>query len=965
MVARYLFNAGEGAQRLCAEFRVKSSPVRGILLSRLDGLHAGGVAGLTFALSDAGSPALALRGPCGLARLARAFGAFIPRRWPEVSAVEVERQSNHMAKFERLGLVQVLSITTRASSPGLGPAPCSLPTYCHWCSVDRAKRDDDDASSTGDAGRGDSSGDDDSSSSSTDSEGERREGSGDDGAATADEAQAASARGGGPAPAAAAGVGVGVATSGAPAKAAPSEAAAPSSPPRAVSPTPALRPGAGGPGPPRGPAEESDSSHASLGPTPASAPGQAPAPAPAPAPGGKTCISYIVRCWSKVAYNGTSPLESGPALLLAVVDCPSLSYLPSLAGSVHMRPRGSHEACHHRLDVVFHLAGGDVVDTLEYRRWMATLAPARHVLVHHSAGGGSASADPFASSARWASCLRLASPRLFPPTKVEAATAAAVAAAVADSAAAAAARAGPEDDGAFATAAAAENTAGAALSKVAAWPDGRVLVPAGGILAVRDGLLGLIEFPLLHGAAAHAVVADRAPLATSCARQQQQLEQALRRSARVAGFAPPTEDKDANELDVDGDQGRDRGGISSSAAATAVAATISHKRARHDEALDVSELEHPALTFLGTGAAKPAKLRGCSAILVDMGSGGAGAGVSGTALLDCGEGTLGQLIRLRGSARARADLSSLRWVWISHHHLDHHGGLGPLVEARAALRLRSSRPLIVIGPPSLRAYLDDHLGAVGMDEAEAAAQVRFVPCHDVGYVVPGARSCPVAHCRDAYAIALPVALLSGATVPAAVSEENYELLVRQQQQFFQLRHQQQSAQVPHAYVQVAPPPPPPPPRPFAWLVYSGDTRPCPPMWHALSAPPAQVGCVYSVLVHEATFDDSMAEQAAKKRHSTVGEAMQAGRVMRADLVLLTHFSQRYPRLAVSGAAQRAPRFAVASDLMALTLLPDREATLAQTDSLECALSKLTAATLDDLDLDDNHDAGDMHGLYGQ
>ena len=324
---------------------------------------------------------------------------------------------------------------------------------------------------------------------------------------------------------------------------------------------------------------------------------------------------------------------------------------------------------------------------------------------------------------------------------------------------------------------------------------------------------------------------------------------------------------------------------------------------------------------------------------------------------------MGQLIRLRGAARARADLSRLRWVWISHHHLDHHGGLGPLVEARAALRLRSPRPLLVIGPPSLRAYLDEHLGAVGMDEAEAAAQVRFVPCHDVGYVVPGARACPVAHCRDAYAIAFPVALLPGAS--AALPDEHYELLLRHQQQFFQLRHQQQSALVAHAYVNVAPPPPPPAPRPFAWLVYSGDTRPCPPMWHALSAPPAQVGCAYSVLVHEATFDDSMAEQAVKKRHSTVGEAMQAGRAMRADLVLLTHFSQRYPRLAVSGAAQRAPRFAVASDLMALKLLPDREATLAQTDSLEGALSKLTAATLDDIDLDDNNDAGDVHGLYGR
>jgi ribonuclease Z len=59
---------------------------------------------------------------------------------------------------------------------------------------------------------------------------------------------------------------------------------------------------------------------------------------------------------------------------------------------------------------------------------------------------------------------------------------------------------------------------------------------------------------------------------------------------------------------------------------------------------------------------------------------------------------------------------------------------------------------------------------------------------------------------------------------------------------------------------------------------------------------ATVGRGAHVLVHEATFDDDRAEDARRKRHSTVGEALRVARDMQVkDLVLLTHFSQRYPR----------------------------------------------------------------------
>lgn len=49
---------------------------------------------------------------------------------------------------------------------------------------------------------------------------------------------------------------------------------------------------------------------------------------------------------------------------------------------------------------------------------------------------------------------------------------------------------------------------------------------------------------------------------------------------------------------------------------------------------------------------------------------------------------------------------------------------------------------------------------------------------------------------------------------------------------------------------------------------------------------------------QATFEDSLAEEAEAKRHCTTSEAVQAGAQAGAYRTLLTHFSQRYPKIPV-------------------------------------------------------------------
>ena len=50
----------------------------------------------------------------------------------------------------------------------------------------------------------------------------------------------------------------------------------------------------------------------------------------------------------------------------------------------------------------------------------------------------------------------------------------------------------------------------------------------------------------------------------------------------------------------------------------------------------------------------------------------------------------------------------------------------------------------------------------------------------------------------------------------------------------------------------------------------------------------------SVLIHEATHEDSLAGLAMAHKHSTFSEAVRVGQEMEAEHVILTHFSQRYP-----------------------------------------------------------------------
>lgn len=76
------------------------------------------------------------------------------------------------------------------------------------------------------------------------------------------------------------------------------------------------------------------------------------------------------------------------------------------------------------------------------------------------------------------------------------------------------------------------------------------------------------------------------------------------------------------------------------------------------------------------------------------------------------------------------------------------------------------------------------------------------------------------------------------------------------------------------------------------LAYSGDCRPS----RQLAAAARGV----QVMIHEATFEDDLADHAVSKRHSTSGEALAVAGEAAAGCTILTHFSQRYPKAVGTG-----------------------------------------------------------------
>lgn len=248
---------------------------------------------------------------------------------------------------------------------------------------------------------------------------------------------------------------------------------------------------------------------------------------------------------------------------------------------------------------------------------------------------------------------------------------------------------------------------------------------------------------------------------------------------------------------------------------------------------------NPTVTFLGTAAALPGKYRNVSSTLVDWGT--------AALLLDCGEGTYGQLVRKFGPGGTEGILNRLTAILISHLHADHQLGVPGILERLR--RRQSDRPLILVAPSRYRLFLEELGQCVFIGTG-----FTFIPTESI-----------VANEGDT-----TVDAISGGGGGEEAALDPFWV------QAVPVIH------CPHAYGYVVTH------RTSAIKVtFSGDTRPCERL--------ARAGAASHILIHEATFGDGHEQEALEKRHCTVREALDVATLMGARHTLLTHISQRYAK----------------------------------------------------------------------
>ncbi|GAB1610816.1 zinc phosphodiesterase ELAC protein 2-like [Argonauta hians] len=259
--------------------------------------------------------------------------------------------------------------------------------------------------------------------------------------------------------------------------------------------------------------------------------------------------------------------------------------------------------------------------------------------------------------------------------------------------------------------------------------------------------------------------------------------------------------------------------------------------------------QSPEILFLGTGSSVPSKRRNVSGILVQIQP-------DNYMLLDCGEGTAGQLYRHYGPQTSAHILRNLRAIFISHMHADHHMGLfGVLRERERCLRdhheqqHQAASPVLLLSPIQIRRWL--HFYMSNVEDLQHA--LRLVPLHTL-----------LPHKSD----------LNSDTMTELLTRLQLSKLVP-----VEVEHCKNSFGVVLSH-------------PSGWsLVYSGDTMPC----DRLIVRTRQ-NC--DLLIHEATMEDDLEEEAKIKTHSTTSQAIDVGLKMSAQFILLNHFSQRYSKIPI-------------------------------------------------------------------
>lgn len=239
------------------------------------------------------------------------------------------------------------------------------------------------------------------------------------------------------------------------------------------------------------------------------------------------------------------------------------------------------------------------------------------------------------------------------------------------------------------------------------------------------------------------------------------------------------------------------------------------------------------LVFCGTGCALPSKFRNVSGLYMNINNNEYGM------FFDCGEGSYGQLYRAYGDEKINEIIKSVKLIYISHNHVDHHLGVSKIVSLQS-----TSKPITIIGGELLLNYLNEYslienrlrnkynyILVTNFNEKQSIKEI-FDNKEDITI-----QTVKVAHCEDSHAI--------------------------------MFKHNQTND------------------KPYS-ILYSGD---CNAALHTEQFYKVAENAL--LMIHEGTFIDNKLADA--KFHTTISQVLETGKRLNAYRMITTHFSQRYPK----------------------------------------------------------------------
>jgi ribonuclease Z len=269
-------------------------------------------------------------------------------------------------------------------------------------------------------------------------------------------------------------------------------------------------------------------------------------------------------------------------------------------------------------------------------------------------------------------------------------------------------------------------------------------------------------------------------------------------------------------------------------------------------------------------------------------------------MFDCGEGVQRQMIR------AKVGFHKKMKVFVSHMHGDHVLGLPGLLQTMALMDRQ--KKVEVYGPEGIKRFLE---GTREVLQFALTFPVEIHEVYDAGVICREEEYAVEAAWSNHVVASLAYAFVEKPRGGRFYPDKARALGVPEGELWSKLQHgetvklQEGRVVKPEEVVGTQ--------RPGRKIVYTGDTRPFKGF--------ARFATGADLVVHDATFDDALAEKAAEDGHSTPSQAAEGAKKAKAKKLVLTHISARYTDVGILlEQAQRVfKNTVVAEDFMELEL----------------------------------------------